>query len=417
MKAWHYFTGAAGCVVLGSSAFLGSFHQTVTTELVSPYSTQAAHFTHELPQPLKAMMRWGGMGVALGGGLLLINRGLVKIQDKLAVLQHPPALLPPATSTSIPISPAYQGSPLGNHLGKNLGIPPATAQDRDVKVSPPLPVAVPTAESASGGELPSMGGVDSSHCEYEAVLGLVDQGAVQFIGGKGSGKTEKQGWLIAEHLKRGHLVWYINIFAAGIHYKGLKVFGRQLNYRDAADGFRKFINEAITRLVNRAKPEPHYVDPFDLPHIHLGVDELSSLGRHLNDLDPTLMADFWEICNQFLRQVNMSVSLAGHGDTQVLMGGEKALKGKTKSIRRDIVRIYCQWITDPTVQGKRRCAGVAQMVWWEGEQEISKRINIPNWMRAPNPQFDFSALVAASPPHDPLASEFSKYRPPTEDES
>ena len=77
----------------------------------------------------------------------------------------------------------------------------------------------------------------------------------------------------------------------------------------------------------------------------------------------------------------MSVSMVSHGDTQAMMGGEKSQRGKSKAIKRDLVRLYCQWMVDPTVKGKRRCAGWAEKVTVEaGDREIFTKIDIPDWM-------------------------------------
>lgn len=240
---------------------------------------------------------------------------------------------------------------------------------------------------------------------YQAVFDLVDEGAVQFIGPKGSGKTSKQSWLMSEHVKRGHLVQMINPFAPAAHFNGIKVWGRGLDYKNAADGIRKFSKEAGDRIKKRGT-DPTF-DPFKQPHWHLALDELSNYGRHIDQFDSEVMPDFWEICTQFLRQVNMSVSFAGHGDTQAMMGGEKALRGKSKAAKQDLIKVYCQRKLDTSIQGNYRCAGWAEKVWVEGDKEQRQRIDIPDWMRGPENQ-DFSSLVSERAEPEP---------PKTEDET
>ena len=212
---------------------------------------------------------------------------------------------------------------------------------------------------------------------YAAIKGLVNDGCVQFIGGKGSGKTEKLGWLIEQHCRKGHYVWVVDPFVAASDYKGLRVFGREWNFQEVARGIREFIDEAISRIKKRGKDENY--DAFKQLHIHLAIDEMSNYGDRLEKIDPELMRDFWEICTQFLRQVNMSVSMVSHGATQAMQGGEKAQRGRSAAVKRDAVRILCQAVTDVSVNGNRRCAGWA----WKETSEGKERIEIPKWMVAP----------------------------------
>ena len=222
----------------------------------------------------------------------------------------------------------------------------------------------------------------TSKDRYAEVRSLVEEGALLIIGGKGSGKTEKLCWVMASHCHQGHWVWFIDPFAPASRYRGLRVFGRGLNYKEAALGLREFVEVANKRIRLRGT-DPNY-DPFNQLHIHLAIDEMSNYGDRIAQHDETVMQEFWEICTQFLRQANMSVSMVSHGDTQAMMGGEKSQRGKSKAIKRDLVRLYCQWKVDPTVKGKRRCAGWAEKVTVEaGDREIFTKIDIPDWMVAP----------------------------------
>lgn len=53
----------------------------------------------------------------------------------------------------------------------------------------------------------------------------------------------------------------------------------------------------------------------------------------------------------------MSVSFASHGDTQAMLGGAKALAGKSETIKDAIVWLYAQAVTDRNIEGNKRCAG------------------------------------------------------------
>lgn len=216
---------------------------------------------------------------------------------------------------------------------------------------------------------------------YAEVRSLANEGTILIVGGQGSGKTEKLGWLMATHCRKGHWVWFINPFAPAAHYKGLYVLGRGRNFLEVAEGLRAFTKEAQRRIELRGLDENY--DPFNELHIHLAIDELSDYEAEVAKYDDGIMQEFWAVCTQFLRQANMSVSLVSHGDTQAMMGGGQ--QGKSKAIKRNIVRLYCQWKVDLSVRGGRRCAGWAQKVTMKANgQEAVTRINIPEWMVAPS---------------------------------
>lgn len=235
---------------------------------------------------------------------------------------------------------------------------------------------------------------------HAEILSLADEGNVGIIGmEKGSGKTSKLGWLISEHIKRGHLVWMINPFCAGIHFKGIKVFGRGYNWSEVANGIKRWTQTAIERMQKRGDENLDY-NPFDDIHIHLAIDELSNYADKIDAIDPKIMPEFWEVTVQFIRQMNMSVSFASHGDTQSMLGGAKALAGKSQTIKQGITWLYCKARTDTSVPGNKRCAGWAEYVRFVNGERIAQRVEIPEWMQGPAPaqpnkkdEYNYIALI------------------------
>ena len=149
--------------------------------------------------------------------------------------------------------------------------------------------------------------------QYFEVRSLVEEGALLIIGAPGSGKTEKLCWIMASHCHQGHWVWLINPFTPTWRYKGLRVFGRDLNYQEAASGLREFVEEANKRIHSR-DTDPNY-NPFNELHIHLAIDEISNYSNRISQHDETVMQDFWKICTQSLKEVNISVSVVSHRDS------------------------------------------------------------------------------------------------------
>ncbi|WP_158516800.1 hypothetical protein [Scytonema hofmannii] len=332
------------------------------------------------------------------------------VQEELQIASVP--VLPPS-SAPVPNSPQTQIQPSSESQPMNETVlPPPPVQP---PVPPPAqPIEIPDPENVPGAfyqqqeiYLPPTEPViwatpvaaedqfykAHEQDRYATVRSLVDEGNVGIIGSqKGSGKTSKQSWLIGEHIKQKHLVWKVDPFCAGYQFKGIKVWGRGFNYNDAAQGIRQWTNLAKQRMQRRGDETCRY-DPFEDYHLHLAIDELSNYGRNIDQIDASIMPDFWEVTIQFIRQMNMSCSFCSHGDTQALLGGEKALKGKSETIRQGITWLYCYAQTDTSVKGNKRCAGYADYVRFESGNRIAERIDVPSWMQGPNPDNDFTEMV------------------------
>lgn len=75
---------------------------------------------------------------------------------------------------------------------------------------------LPSSNPNKGDSITSLNPHSSSEEKYVEVKSLVYENTVGIVGKeKGSGKTLKLGYLIAEHIKVGHLVWMVNPFAKG----------------------------------------------------------------------------------------------------------------------------------------------------------------------------------------------------------
>lgn len=240
--------------------------------------------------------------------------------------------------------------------------------------------------------------IPASFDKYQALRDLVHENSVGIVGyEKGSGKTSKLAYLMAEHIKLGHRVEMVNPLAIGKHWKGLKVWGRGGNFTDAAIGIQRFTNIMKNRLHKRGNPNLDY-DPFDEEHFCLVLDELSNYGAKIDEVDKTVMPEFWEINTQYLRQANGSVVFASHGKTQAMLGGAKALEGKSETIQKGIIWLFAQAATDSSIKGGKRCAGWAHLQKPSSEEDGDGRLKkekilIPSWAQAPNPEFDFRALI------------------------
>jgi hypothetical protein len=268
------------------------------------------------------------------------------------------------------------------------------AQNQEVIEQPnnQLPTQIPNFYQNGGffsSELQSQSEVEQfqpqvqSQDKYAEVRSLIYENTVGIVGKeKGSGKTSKLGYLIGEHIKLGHLVWMVNPFAKGQQWKGIKVFGRGYNFVEATNAIREFTRIAFWRIAEAGDETKEY-EPFDDYHLHLSLDEMSNYSSEIDAIDSSVMPKFWEAVVQFLRQANMSVSFASHGDTQAMLGGAKALAGKSETIKDAIVWLYAQAVTDRNVEGNKRCAGWGYLIRPDGGDRQKLRIEIPNWMQGP----------------------------------
>ncbi len=211
---------------------------------------------------------------------------------------------------------------------------------------------------------------------YAGLFQLLDAPCIRIFGPQGSGKSSKLAWFGLEQVKRGDRVMVINPLAKAGDFKGLKVYGKGLSYKEAEEGLCEFVQEAKRRLRDRGTIEDY--DPL-IHELHWSLlcDEMSDWGEWV---DPEIMAELVGVQQQFLRQANMSVRQVSHGDTNAMNGGE-ALRGRKDAMNRQFYKIETSSTHDPTVPGKLRCSGRAQLHIPDRAKTVT--IEIPVWMQAP----------------------------------
>ncbi|MEO1374518.1 MAG: hypothetical protein AAFW70_09425 [Cyanobacteria bacterium J06635_10] len=382
-------------LLMGGWMFSSSFGTNTIQQSTTPYSTQQQIVEVEMPEPAKSFLRFGGAIIASVGTSSLVfwelasKKRSTQAQFLLAPSQNIVPSDVPVQSNSQEIESlqhnhsSFLSTRIPNQIQK-----PIEEEKAEKSWSHEVPNFSP-----SGGHHNSISNYphspsnlkpqSSSEDKYAEVKSLVYENTVGIVGKeKGSGKTSKLGYLIAEHIKLGHLVWMVNPFAKGQQWKGIKVFGRGYKFVEATNAIREFTRIAFWRIAEAGDETKEY-EPFDDYHLHLSLDEMSNYSSEIDTIDSTIMPKFWEAVVQFLRQANMSVSFASHGDTQAMLGGAKALTGKSQTIKDAIIWLYAQATTDTNVEGNKRCAGWAYLIRPDGGERQKTRIEIPNWMQGP----------------------------------
>ncbi|NJM23535.1 MAG: hypothetical protein HC907_35375 [Richelia sp. SM1_7_0] len=381
---------------LGGWMFASSFSSNTIQQSATPYSTQQQVVELEMPEPAKSFLRFGGAVIAVLGTSSLVFWELASKKHRTkpqfllaagqnvvpnAVVHHNSQGIPSLQNHQEPqvITKIQQQSVSAKAKKFPLQEVPNFYQTSDIGAS------ISNDYNAANGLNPH----SSSEEKYAEVKSLIYENTVGIVGKeKGSGKTSKLGYLIAEHIKLGHLVWMVNPFAKGQQWKGIKVFGRGYNFVEATNAIREFTRIAFWRIALSGDETKEY-EPFEDYHLHLSLDEMSNYSSEIDVIDSTVMPKFWEAVVQFLRQANMSVSFASHGDTQAMLGGAKALSGKSQTIKDAIVWLYAQAVTDTNVEGNKRCAGWAYLIRPDGGERERTRIYIPTWMQgAPATRLD-----------------------------
>jgi hypothetical protein len=316
-------------LLLGGWMFTSSFSSSTIQQSVTPYSTQQQTVEVEMPEPAKSFLRFGGGAIAIFGTSSLVFWELASRKRH----HTRPQLLLPAAQNFAP-SPAYSpntSQPM-HEINNKERIAQSVPHNQEQFVrsqfsegakqpnNPEVLKQIPNFYQTDG--LPSSLSNEKANSvrqfdpqskpedKYASVRSLVYENTVGIVGKeKGSGKTSKLGYLIAEHIKLGHLVWMVNPFAKGQHWKGIKVFGRGYNFLEATNAIREFTRIAFWRIAEAGDETKEY-EPFEDYHLNLALDEMSNYSSEIDAIDSTVMPKFWEAVVQFLRQANMSVSFA-----------------------------------------------------------------------------------------------------------
>ena len=347
--------------VAGILLFKESFATTPTTTTANPYQSAQYQVEVTIPEPAQSILRFGGLGLAL-----VVSPGLLFCGIS-------------ATDKKKTVREVFDGSARSAQPQPEFR---SVVQGRKAPVE-----EYPEVQQSKQFDF------DFNQLEesdpYENVKSLVYENSVVFCGfEKGSGKTEKLGWLVSQHLKLGHLCASVSAFATADQGKGILVFGRQNNVHDIAKGCRWFIELNKTRIANRGAEGSTY-NPMDDIHVHFSCDEITNWANIIPDLYPGLMTELWDVFSQYCRQANTSFALATHGETLAALGG-KELSGKSETIKNGVVFVYPKAQTDPSIPGGKRCAGWAELRR-PGSKELVQ-IKIPDWMKAPD-KHDYTQII------------------------
>ncbi len=240
-------------LLMGGWMFTSSFGTNTIQQSTTPYSTQQQIVEVEMPEPAKSFLRFGGAVIASVGTSSLVFWELAskKRSTQAQYLLAPSQNIVPNT-VPVQINSQEMESLKDNHSSfLSTRIPNQIqkhSEEEEVEKSRSHEV---TNFYQTGGQPSSISNYphspnnfkpqSSSEDKYTEVKSLVYENTVGIVGKeKGSGKTSKLGYLIAEHIKLGHLVWMVNPFAKGQQWKGIKVFGRGYKFVEATNAIREF---------------------------------------------------------------------------------------------------------------------------------------------------------------------------------
>lgn len=344
-------------LLLGGWMFTSSFSSSTIQQSATPYSTQQQTVEVEMPEPAKSFLQLGGGAIAiLGPSSLVFWELAIRKRHR----TRPQLLLPagenfvPNTgyfpNNSQPISdiqsdtPTLRDAKTTESLRDGALHPPCFVSKHFVALIPhnqeqlsdeetkqlnnsKAPKQVPNfyqtggfPSSLSGEKIDSVSQFQpqaNSEDKYASVKSLVYENTVGIVGKeKGSGKTSKLGYLIAQHIKLGHLVWMVNPLQSCQHWKGIKVFGRGYNFVEASNAIREFTRVAFWRIAEAGDETKEY-EPFDDYHLHLSLDEMSNYSSEIDAIDSTVMPKFWE---------GFSVDKYGQASSEGIVGYRGSLK-------------------------------------------------------------------------------------------
>lgn len=218
---------------------------------------------------------------------------------------------------------------------------------------------------------------------------------------KGSGKTSRAGWFIAEFLKLGAEVKYASaIYHAG-QFAGLDI--GIIDIPEAVEG--KICDEdysEVERVITwfvvtmqsrarRASKEPNF-DPWEEPKAVLVLDEGSDYAANV---DQELMGKLWTVATQLTRQFNGVLIFCSHGTTLDMLGGRSALEGKRETLNNGACWLLLKAVTDPKSKtGKRPCVVVEKgrikgSSDWEKDESFAMHLDATR----PPENYDYTELV------------------------
>ncbi|WP_158516799.1 hypothetical protein [Scytonema hofmannii] len=215
---------------------------------------------------------------------------------------------------------------------------------------------------------------------------LVNKPIVAFVETPESKAKPKQNWFIGEHIRKQHLVWRIDPHCSIKEYQGIAVWGRPLDYKQAAIGIRQWINLLKERMQRRGDALANY-ETLDDFHLHLAIGSLQNYVHMINEIEPNLIAEFWNSAIAFAPLVNMSLSFCCDRNFGRLL----VAKGRLLTFMEATTWIHCYASSDD------KYVGHANYVTYEDKDRISKPFHVPEWMHCCNS--DFTGLISEHCPH------------------
>ena len=201
---------------LGGWMFVSSFSSNTVQQSATPYSTQQQVVEVEMPEPAKSFLRFGGAVIAVLGTSSLVfweltdKKQSTKQRFLLAAGQNvvPNAVQLVNNAQAMPPLQNNQESPASTQISNQIQQQSVSPEAENF---PPHKVAnfyqtggLPSSLSNNYDTVSNLKPQSSSEDKYAEVKSLIYENTVGIVGKeKGSGKTSKLGYLIAEHIKLG----------------------------------------------------------------------------------------------------------------------------------------------------------------------------------------------------------------------
>ena len=222
--------------------------------------------------------------------------------------------------------------------------------------------------------------------DYSWVEAMLAQPFVLIYGKQGGGKSSKLGYVVLRAVKANYKVVIVDPHANAGKWKGLRVFGKGLDYANAEDGIRNFIAEVRHRYKVMSEVEGY--NPIkDERRLVLACDEVSHWG---DNIDPDLMKELMNLVLSDLRKANAAVLFAAHGKTLKFFGG-KAAAGTRDAIDSLACFVECfsrhiEGTSPPEYEP------TGKIMFKTSNDDRPREVGTPNWLIEP-PKYNYQAFI------------------------